>query len=429
MPVCYSADLVYVDGQLTEGVFFQVEDGTITSVGPKPSGNVPVQHFSGAAVIPGAVNTHTHSFQSLLRGRMDGLRIPEWLAGVYAASADYGPTECYLGAAVSFGEMLRAGTTTVADFFYLNAHGNDNVRAAIQAAKDVGIRLDMGRACLDAEWSGRGVRETAEVAASRFTELADEFAQDDLVTISPAPHSLHGASQPMIQAMHQLAVDHDTVWYCHLGYEEDHANEVESMFGKRSLEVLDEWGVLDDRLVIAHGLWFSDRELDLIVSSGARVSYNPASNMFLGEVVLDLSQLWSRGITVGLATDGAASNNLLSVFGDARLASLCQKLRARDPAVVTSGQIFALATEDGARALRTSVGSIGVGKKADFAVLDLADLSLVPHSGLESHLVHALSERAIAEVWVHGRKVVENGRLLGVDGSDIARRASQIASV
>lgn len=409
----FTARLVMVDGAFQEGRILHVRDGVIDRIDGDPGESHT--DFGNTAIIPSASNTHTHSFQSLLRGAVDGLPIGEWLLQIYARSRDYDAETCYRGALLSFAEMARSGTTTVADFFYLNARGNDNARAVIQAAQDVGIRILMGRACLDAEWSGSGVRETTAAAVERFRSLRAEFENEPLVEVSPAPHSLHGCSREMLEAMVALADEYDTKWYCHLGYGEEHAVEIEEMYGLRTMALLESWNLLSSRLVVAHGIWFSSEELDLIAERGASISYNPASNMFSAETILNLPDLWRRGIIVGLATDGAASNNGLSMFADARLASLAQKVRARDAGAVDAGQIFRLATSDAARALGVPGGILGPGKNADWVVLDLEDPSMIPTEFLASHVAHAMSDRAIAKVYCAGRCVAENGRPTRVD--------------
>src|SRR5438105_6766972 len=199
--IAYTADHVFAEGSFLPRQYIVVDGDTIVAISVRPPEGAEIVDFHEAAIYPSAVNTHTHSFQSLLRGCMDGLDLGHWLARVYESSADYGPEQCYIGAALSFGEMLRSGTTAVADFFYLNARGNDNVRAVIRAATDMGIRLVMGRAGLDAEWGGRGAIETIEHMVERFRILADEYRNHPLVEISPAPHSIYGASRAMIEAM------------------------------------------------------------------------------------------------------------------------------------------------------------------------------------------------------------------------------------
>src|SRR5215510_14651860 len=155
MSVFYTADLVYTDSGFQPGLYVEVAEGQIVSVaGTPPPPGAQVRRYQDSAIFPGAVNTHCHSYLSLLRGTLDELQLPAWLARVYQEVAVFGEEAAYVGGLLAFGEMLRAGTTTVADFFYLNGAGNENIRAALRAASDLGMRVVMGRTLLDAEWGG-----------------------------------------------------------------------------------------------------------------------------------------------------------------------------------------------------------------------------------------------------------------------------------
>jgi 5-methylthioadenosine/S-adenosylhomocysteine deaminase len=424
--VAYTASEVFAEGAFAGRKYIVVDGEVIVAIADVAPPGASVVDFGEAAIYPSAVNTHTHSFQSLLRGCVDGIALGQWLERVYACSADYGPEECYLGAALSFGEMLRSGTTAVADFFYLNARGNENVHGVIRAATDIGIRLVMGRAGLDAEWGGRGATETIPQVLERFRSLAGDYKGHPLVEISPAPHSIYGASRAMIEAMFQLAIDHDTLWYIHVA---DPSSPEESSLnrpGERTIPMLDSWGVLDHRLVLAHALFLKDEEVALVAERGARISCNPASGMWFGDGILDIPRLWKHGIKVGLATDGAASNNALNLFREAWLASLGQKLRARDPSAVTAAQIAGLLTEDGGRVLNLPVGRLAPKWKADFVVLDVLDFTLQPLSALASNIVQAMSERAVRHVYCAGRQVVRDGQLTQIDQKELLRRAAHL---
>jgi 5-methylthioadenosine/S-adenosylhomocysteine deaminase len=192
--------------------------------------------------------------------------------------------------------------------------------------------------------------------------------------------------------------------------------------------LLDEWGVLSDRFLGIHGMWLTDEEIDLLEKNNCRISYNPASNMFLGEKILELPELYRRGIKIGLATDGAASNNALNIFRDVRLASLAQKVNAKDPQAITVDQLVKLMTEDGGKVLDLPVGILEVGKKADFVVLDILDFSLQPVATLKSNIVHAISDRAIRHVFCNGRQVVKDGELALVDERELLHKISKFAA-
>ena len=140
---------------------------------------------------------------------------------MYEAVATFGIEESYLAAAITYAEAILSGTTTVADFFYINGFGNDNVRSVIRAAKDVGIRLVMGRTFLDAEWGGVATRETVDLAVQRYRGLRLECDEYKLIELAPAPHSLVGASREMIEAAYSLAEEYDSRWYMHVAYSEE----------------------------------------------------------------------------------------------------------------------------------------------------------------------------------------------------------------
>jgi 5-methylthioadenosine/S-adenosylhomocysteine deaminase len=426
--ITYTAKYIYTGGAFVEHTYVVVSDGVIVSVAGQSAPDENLVDFGEAALIPAAVNTHTHSFQSLLRGTLDGLALPEWLRGIYSASAGYGPEECYVGAVVSFGEMVRSGTTAVADFFYLNAVGNENARAVITAAKDVGIRLVLGRAGLDAEWAGPGAREDIQTAMGRLKELAAEFAADPYVQISPAPHSIYGASQPMIEAMAQLAVDLDTLWYIHLTDPKGGGDNRLNPPGERSIPMFERWGILSQHTVLVHALGLDTSELELVARRGARISWNPSSGMWFGDGMLDLPAVLKAGVRVGMGTDGAASNNALNMFRESQIGSLGSKLVAEDAAAVSARDIFWIATGAGGEVLNVKTGALKPGWQADFIVLDLLDLSLVPWIALGSHIVNSLSERAVKHVFRAGEQVVRDGRLMGVDEREIAKRASSLGS-
>lgn len=284
----------------------------------------------------------------------------------------------------------------------------------------------MGRTLLDAEWGGPAARETPHVAESRFRELRAEFDNDRLITISPAPHSLYGSSRAMVELAAGLAAEFGTLWYMHISDSASSTDRVRRELGAPSIELLEKWGVLSSRLVSVHGIWLTDTELDLLGGRSGRLSYNCASNMFFAERIISLRELRKRGIRTGIGTDGAASNNALSVFRDVQLAGLAQRLQARNVAEMSTGALIRLATSDGAAVLGQPTGSIEPGLRADFVVLDLTDLSLLPTTCLASHVVHSMAATAVRHVFCEGWQVVRDGQLTGADQDGIARRVNAL---
>jgi 5-methylthioadenosine/S-adenosylhomocysteine deaminase len=422
----YTAAKAYIDGQVVTDAWIEVDHDSITATGTGSPPGDGVTDFGLDAIFPTFVNTHTHTYLTLLRGTLDNLEVDPWLRGVYDAVQDYGVDHAYLGAALSFAEMLCSGTTTVADFFYLNGRGTENIRAAIRAAQDLGIRLIMGRTFLDAEWGGEATRETVEIAEEGFREVRAAFEGYPNIEISPAPHSIMGASRPMLEAAHRLAVEYDTLWYTHLSYSPSDVDRVMTTFGARSVELLEGWGVLSDRLVGAHALYLDDAEVALLAEHGGRVSYNAAANLWFADDILDLPRLMQAGIKVGVGTDAGCGNNSLNVSSDLRVASLAQKCRSHDPAVLRNDELIDMATAQGGEVLNVPVGRLAPGQKADFLVLDTTDYSLLPARSLASSFLHSMSSRAVKHVFCGGRQVVEHGHVTGIDEGELRDRLTRL---
>ncbi|MAO82737.1 MAG: S-adenosylhomocysteine deaminase [Myxococcales bacterium] len=404
-------DLVPVSGVL------RVDDsGVIRGIAPHPEPGDEIIDHPDCALIPGGVNVHNHSFQALLRGLGDDLPFLEWRArGLYRYGAHLGPDEVYLGALLAFAEMLRSGTTTVCDFFYVHADGLDNDRAVLRAAKDLGIRCVLARTMYD--WDGAPVsfRETIDDAVTRSQQLRSEIADDPLLNLQPAPHSLHGASSPMIEAGVALAKDWHSPCHTHIAEESYQRQEALDQWGIGPVEHLEHQGWLNERSVLVHAIWLEKNELDAIAKAGASIAHCPASNMFLGDGVTPVNAYLNRGVTVGLGTDGGCTNSRHSVYDEARSCSMLAKVDACDGAALSAETAFTLATIGGADLLQLPTGRLEAGYQADFSVIRLDDLSMQPVHNLAKNIVHSMTERAIAEVYVAGRRVVADGHVLHLD--------------
>src|SRR5215470_3192144 len=188
-----TSDVALVDGAVREKFALRIEDGAIVAAGARAELARPGEaalDLGRRAMLPGTVNAHNHSFQSLLRGFGDDLPFLEWRdKALYRFSPKLGREGIYTGALLAFGEMLLHGVTTVCDFFYIQDGGNENARAVIRAAKDLGMRIVMARCFYDWEGAPPAYRETPAEASARFAELRAEFKSDALVTIQSAPHS------------------------------------------------------------------------------------------------------------------------------------------------------------------------------------------------------------------------------------------------
>ena len=432
MKTIFTADKVLDGLEFRERWGLLVEGGEILTIGPiymLPKKGIERVRYPGCALLPGCVNAHNHSFQSLLRGFGVDMGFFDWRdKALYRFSPLLGPEEVHVGALFAFSEMIRNGITTVADFFYIHDNGNENCEAVIEAAKLLGIRLVLARTMYDWEGAPKKYIEAVDDAAHRCRGLIKKYnaSPDRMITVHPAPHSLHAASPEMIRAGFQVAEESNTPCHIHVAEGRYEREQVEARHGAPPIKFLDRLGVLSERMLAVHCVWLDDEELDLMAKRGAKLAYNPSSNMFLGDGITRIPDMLRKGITISLGTDGACSNNMLNIFMEMRQAALLQKVARLDPAVISAPQVFRMGTEGGGIALNLPVGIFRPGYKADFVAIDLNHPSLHPPQNLLNHIVYSLSPQAIHAVVINGREVYKEGRILTIDEKQLLERVRRI---
>ncbi len=425
---------VFTDGRFAEERAVVVDGDRIASV--VPAGEVPagtaVEDWGDVAIVPGSVNCHGHAFQNLFKGFADDLPFERWRDEVlYPFSIGLDRDAIYTGAAFAFAEAVAAGVTTIVDFFYLHDEGNDTALAVVQAARDVGIRLVLARTFYDRDAPTNAparYRESPEDARDRFFALAEQLRDDPLLSVQPAPHSLHAASPETIRIALEAARSVGVPCHLHLAEAAYEVEQVRERYGTTPVRLLHREGLLTRELLAVHAVWLDDEELDLVAAAGAAVVHCPGANAFLGDGIARLPEMLRRGIRVGLGPDGGCANNRQSIFEEMRLASLFAKARLTDGAALDAPTAFRLGTAAGADLLRLPVGSIESGRKADLVALDLEDLSLQPRATFERQIVNSMQPTAIAKVMVAGEVVAERGRPTRLDRADLSERIRHVTS-
>ncbi|HEX2295412.1 MAG TPA: amidohydrolase [Actinomycetota bacterium] len=388
--------------------------------------------WGDVAIVPGTVNAHGHAFQNLLKGWADDRPFDSWRDDVlYPFSEGLSGDDVYTGALFAFTEALRAGVTTTVDFFYLHDGGNGNAERVIGAARDAGIRLVLARALYDVDAPTKAparYREKTGEAVERCRSLAAAHAGDPMVSVQPAPHSLHAASPETVAAALEVAEELDVPCHLHLAEARYEREQVEERYGTTPVRLLAREGLLGPRLVTIHTVWADDEELDLLAGAGAAVVHCPGANAFLGDGIARLPEMLARGIRVALGPDGGCANNRQSVFEEMRQATLMAKARLTDGSAVTAETAFDLGTKGGARVLGLPVGAIEPGRRADLVGLDLGDPSLWPLATLRKQVVASLQQTAVDKVMVGGRLVVDGGRPVSVDEAALRRAVESVSA-
>jgi 5-methylthioadenosine/S-adenosylhomocysteine deaminase len=413
-----AARAILVDGDAISGVV--------------PTDDIPleaeVEDWGEVAILPGTINAHGHAFQSLFKGFAADRGFASWRDDVlYPFSERLDRDAIYAGALFAFAEALLAGITTTVDFFYLHDGGNANAEVVIDAARALGIRLVFARTFYDLDASTAAparYREDASDAAERTREAAGRWQGDPLLSVQPAPHSLHAASPETIRTALDLAEELNVPCHLHLAEARYEREQIVERYGLTPVRLLEKERLLTDRLVTIHTVWVDEEELDLIAASGAGVVHCPGANAFLGDGMARVPEMLSRGIRVALGPDGGCANDRQSVFEEMRMAALIAKARMEDGSALDAPAVLKLGTVAGGDMLGLPVGAIASGMRADLVAVDLTDLSLLPLQTLERQVVHSMQPTAIARVMVGGRLVAEGGRLTRIDLAEVRARVT-----
>ena len=381
----------------------------------------------GTVVMPGLINAHTHVPMTLLRGLADDLRLDVWLHG-YMMPVErqfVDPDFCRLGTRLACAEMIRSGVTCFADMYYFEA----DVAAT---AAEIGMRAVLAETILKFPTPDAPTFEDS-LAYSR--EFISRWRDHPLIRPAVGPHAPYTATPEMLAGAVALAREFDVpllIHLCETAYEVEEALRVWEMSPVRWVR---EQGLFDaPHVVAAHCVHADETELRILARAGAGVVHNPTSNLKLSSGVAPVPRMLEVGLAVGLGTDGTASNNDLDMFEEMRLAALVAKGVSGDPLVVPARQALAMATSEGARALGIEqfVGSLEVGKRADVTVVALDGLHLTPKfhrspDAVYSQLIYAAKSTDVRDVWVDGRPLMRDRRLLTLDEQGLRSAAQALA--
>jgi 5-methylthioadenosine/S-adenosylhomocysteine deaminase len=380
---------------------------------------------AGRAVIPGLINAHTHVPMSLLRGMADDLRLDVWLLGyMMPVEREFvGPEFCRWGTLLSCVEMIRSGTTCFCDMYYFE----DEVA---QATAEAGLRAILGETILKFP-SPDAASYDESLAYSR--DFVERWRGHGLIVPAVAPHAPYTSTVEILQQSAALARRYDVPLLTHFSETADQVEESRRLHGQTPVEYVNGLGLLEARVIAAHCVHVTEAEMRLLARKRVGVSHNPTSNLKLASGVAPVLRLRQAGVAVGIGTDGPGSNNDQDMFEEMRLAALLPKGVSYDPTALPAREAFAMATIEGARALKLDrlIGSLEPGKRADIAVLDLQGPHLTPRftlgpDSIYSQLVYAAKGSDVRHVLVDGRLLMRERELLTVDEAEVLAEARRI---
>jgi len=394
-----------------------VSVGTFDNVSDKFSSDT-ILGGKDRAVFPGLINTHTHAAMVYFRGLADDLPLMEWLEKhIWPAEFKWLNAE-FVDDAIELAclEMLKAGVTTYTDMYLYQG-------IAAKKVDQIGMRGLICSGVIDFPW--RDYAKSADDYFIKAEEYINNWKGKKLITTGVAPHATFTCSPDNYIRAKELADKYDVHLHTHLAETQFEVAQCKENYGKTPVEHLDSIGFLSEKVSAAHCVWLTDKESEILADRKVGVAHCVESNLKLASGFAPVPKLLNAGVTVGLGTDGAASNNDLSILGEMSTASKLHKAVAQDATVVDSRTALLMATQNGADiiGLGDKVGSITAGKKADLVIADLSKPHLAPMYDIYSHISYSLHPSDIETVMVNGKVLIENRRPTTLDESEVLAKA------
>ena len=412
-------------GRVLENHAVAVVDGRIAALLPVAEARRAFQpsvsiERPGHVLIPGLVNAHCHAAMTLFRGLADDLPLESWLReGIWPVERRFVSAELVRdGAELAIAEMLAAGITCFSDQYFFP-------EIVAETAVDLHMRAVIGTPVVDipTAWA----EDTADYLSKGSELVHDRYADHPMISTCFAPHATRALSDAAFTELRVLADQLDVPVHIHLHESQAEVAQSVEATGRRPLERLDDLGLLNASLLAVHAVHVTPEEIERLAAAGAGIAHCPTSNLKLACGIAPARAFMDARVTVGLGTDGAASNNLLDMLAEVRMAALLARVSGGGGTAIAAEEALRMATLDAARVLRRDheIGSVEAGKWADLTCIDLLRCNSQPVYDPVSQLVYATRADQVSDVWIGGRHLLDQGELTTINRESIFRRSRE----
>ena len=414
-----NATVVLPDGKTQVGSI-AVEGSKILAVGDVPETFVATQTIDAKDMlaIPGFVNAHTHASMTLLRSYADDMELMTWLNDhIWPVEAKMVSNDIYWGAALAAVEMLKSGTTTFADMY-----GPFMERVADVVAES-GMRGVLSRGII-------GVAPDGEKKLEENVTLYKDYhgAVGGRITVMFGPHAPYTCPPEFLKKVAAAAQSLGAEVHIHMNETKAEIEQIKKQYGKRPFQYVEDTGLFENPTLAAHCVHLDDAEIEIIKKHHIRVAHNPGSNMKLASGTAPVPRLLKEGVTVGLGTDGASSNNNLDMLQEVQLAALLHKVNTYDPLAVPAFEALKMGTEYGAKAVGLDgLGRLEAGAKADITLVSMKGAAWCPRFNEVSLLVYSGNAGDVDTVICDGKILMEHRELKTLDEEKIKFEAQKCA--
>lgn len=352
-------------------------------------------------VMPGLINTHAHIPMSIFKENLDGYSLQEWLTQkIWPAEEKLTDEDIYKASMMSFREMIRTGTTTIVDMYFMQ----NNI---IKAAEETNVRLELTRTLMDSD--GNGDKKIEELE-----NLIKEFqGKEGNITINVGAHALYTCSESYIPKTIELAKKYNLNFQIHFCENTQEVEDIKKDYNvKNPAEVLEKY-LGSTNSILAHAVKLTDTDIEKMKKLNISISHCPISNLKLGCGIARISKLLDEGINVSLGTDGQGSGSSLDLFEVMKFTALLQKGINENPKLLPAYEIIKMATINGAKAIRKEqkIGSIKEGKKADIIIIDMENPVIMPINDIFSAIVYNVKGTDVDTSIINGKIVMENKKI------------------
>ena len=358
-------------------------------------------------VMPGIVNTHTHLAMSIFRGYKTDKKLMDWLENaIFPVEEKLRPEDIYWNSYLSCLEMIKSGTTTCNDMYF-------GMNKTIEAIKDTGLRAVVAWCIKD------------DAIKDKIYNY-DKKSKIKIYVSADAPHT---CNPDTIKMCVNLAKELNTGMHIHLAETIDEETKIRCRYHKRSTEYLRDLNVFDVPVILAHGIYISDSDIEILKNIKGGISHNPISNCNLSSGICDVVKLRKNGINIGIGTDGIGSTATMDMFEEMKTAAYLQKVNTMEPTSITAYDILKMATIEGAKVLGLDkeIGTIEVGKKADIIFIKTDKIHLCPENDVCANIVYSANGADVEKVMIDGKIVMQNRKMTNLDEKEVMRKVKKIA--
>lgn len=399
-----------------------IENDRIAGIDEKPSGFIAnnIIQGEGKFLIPGLINTHTHSYMSIFRNCADDLPFDAWLfQRILPLEDQLTEQDGYWGAMLSCIEMIRTGTTCFLDMHMFK-------HQTVRAVNACGMRAVISRGLV-----GNGEDEGGQRRLDEALEEIDEYntsANDGRVTFMLAPHAIYTCDEQYLQKIVAAAKASGMGIHTHLSESVREVEESIKNYGITPIAFCERAGVFEVPTLAAHCVHLDIEDIEILAKHKVNVATNPISNMKLGNGIAPVQHLLQKGVNVSIGTDSSASNNALNLFRELSAVSLIHKAVSMDPTAVSAADAINLATVNGAKSLGLpeEIGAVKQGMKADLVILDIEMPQFYPRNNLVSALIYSANGSEVETVIINGSIVMEDRKLCLVDEQQVYSEIEKI---